>query len=167
MLLYLLRHAVAEARDARRWPDDALRPLSLEGIERMRVAARGMAALELTFDVIFTSPYARARETAEIVSRRFPDVALVERRELAPEQGVDAVTQMLRAAPGPFSAILLVGHEPDLGELACALLSGTHGDWMPLKKGGLVCLEIDRLDVVPPRARLRWAAPPRILRALG
>ena len=167
MLLYLLRHAPAESRDARRWPDDALRPLAVDGMERMRLAARGMDALGLSFDLIFTSSYMRARQTADIVSRRFPDVPLVEHRALIPEMGIDAIRAMLRAAPGPLSSVLLVGHEPDLGELACALLSGETGAWLPLKKGGLVCLELERLDIVPSPTRLCWAVPPRVLRALG
>ena len=43
MDVYLIRHAIAELRDATRWPDDSLRPLSDEGSERFRRAARGLS----------------------------------------------------------------------------------------------------------------------------
>src|ERR1051326_4477132 len=64
--LYLIRHGIAEARgDA--WPDDAKRPLSDDGMDRMKKGARGLARLNVAFDVILTSPLVRTRQTAEIV----------------------------------------------------------------------------------------------------
>src|SRR5258706_7668086 len=65
--LYLVRHGVAEERgDA--WPDDAKRPLTDEGISRMRKVTRGLAELGVSLDLILTSPLVRARQTAEILA---------------------------------------------------------------------------------------------------
>src|SRR6185295_8742979 len=83
--LYLIRHAVAEER-GEAWPDDTKRPLSDDGAERMRKAARGLARLGVAFDVILTSPLVRTRQTAEIVAAAFdirPPIVAVE--SLAPE----------------------------------------------------------------------------------
>src|SRR5919106_4959014 len=82
--LYLIRHAVAEQRgDA--WPDDAKRPLSEEGMTRMRKAVRGLARLDVSIDVILTSPLVRARQTAEIVAAGFaPRPSIVSSDALTP-----------------------------------------------------------------------------------
>src|SRR5947209_13148449 len=65
--LYLVRHGVAEER-GEKWPDDTKRPLTADGVERMRKAARGLERLDVQLDVILSSPLVRARQTAEILS---------------------------------------------------------------------------------------------------
>ena len=65
--LYLVRHGLAEER-GEKWPDDTKRPLTEEGIVRMRKAARGLARLGVAVDVVLTSPLVRARQTADIVA---------------------------------------------------------------------------------------------------
>src|SRR4051812_9738149 len=67
MELYTLRHAKAEERSARH-DDDSQRALTKEGIKRQRDVSHGMKALELEFDLILSSPFARAKLTAEIVA---------------------------------------------------------------------------------------------------
>ena len=66
--LYLVRHAIAEPRDPARWPDDALRPLSPEGVELFRLAARGLQRIGVEVEAVLASSYARAWRTAEILS---------------------------------------------------------------------------------------------------
>ena len=160
--LYLIRHGAAEERgDA--WPDDSKRPLTDDGIERMQAAARGLIRLGVELDVILTSPFVRARQTAETVASAFevrPPVVLVD--SLTPNgsfQGVlnDLERQVKRAR------IALVGHEPDLGSIA-ARLAGVR-QALPFKKGA-VC----RIDVrtIPPAGAgtLRWFMTARILGAI-
>src|SRR5438034_11639970 len=65
--IYLIRHGLAEERGDS-WPDDAKRPLTDEGISRMRKSVRGLSRLGVTLDVVLTSPLVRARQTAEIVA---------------------------------------------------------------------------------------------------
>src|SRR5436309_4247704 len=65
--LYLVRHGVAEQR-GEAWPDDSKRPLTEQGISRLRKSARGLARIGVGFDVILTSPLVRARQTAEVVA---------------------------------------------------------------------------------------------------
>src|SRR5919201_2517208 len=89
--LYLVRHAIAEERgDA--WPDDTKRPLSDDGISRMRKTARGLARLGVAVDVILTSPLVRTRQTAEIVAGAMDQKpAIVNIDSLAPGGGFTAV----------------------------------------------------------------------------
>src|ERR1044072_5656017 len=82
--LYLIRHAIAAERgDA--WPDDSKRPLTESGIARMRKAARGLARLDVTIDLILSSPLVRARQTADIVAAALdPRPSIVNIESLAP-----------------------------------------------------------------------------------
>src|SRR5262249_18753372 len=67
MELLLVRHAIAAERDPSRWPDDRDRPLTSQGEERMRRAARGLGRIAPEVDLAFASPLVRAWRTAEIL----------------------------------------------------------------------------------------------------
>lgn len=160
--LYLIRHGIAEARgDA--WPDDGRRPLTEEGILRLRKVARGLVRLGVTCDIVLTSPLVRARQTAEIIAATLdPHPHIITAESLAPggdcaEVIADLEKQTRRAG------IALVGHEPGIGELAARLIASRHP--IPFKKGA-VC----RIDVpsIPPDGpgELRWFLPPKVLRAV-
>ena len=160
--LYVIRHGLAEERGDQ-WPDDEKRPLSDEGVSRMRKAARGLARLGITFDVVLTSPLVRARQTAEIVAGGLaPRPALVNIESLSPGASYAAlVADLEKHARKP--RIALVGHEPGVGELAARLIGSRH----PIEfKKGAIC----RIDVedVPPSGPgdLRWLLTPKILRSL-
>ncbi len=67
MEIYLVRHAVAAERDAARWPDDSARPLTTDGARAFAHVARGLRELVATVEFVFSSPYRRAWQTAEIL----------------------------------------------------------------------------------------------------
>jgi len=67
MELYILRHAVAKSRDTWRGEDDSQRPLTRKGEKEMWRIAKAMKNLGLSFDLLLSSPFVRARRTAEIV----------------------------------------------------------------------------------------------------
>lgn len=167
MQIHLLRHAIAAPRDAARFPDDAIRPLTRDGRRRMQSAARGLRALGLRFDVILSSPLARTQETAQIAARALrphPPVKVL--RPLAPGGGAGGVLAALSGLPAGAS-ILLVGHEPDLSRLAGALVL-EHRDALPIefKKGALCRIDFEgaaRLGA----GRLIYHLPPRVLRGLA
>src|SRR4029434_10395463 len=68
MNLYLMRHGIAVAADQPGIESDSGRPLTAKGTKRMRQAARGLRRLGVSFDTVLTSPFLRARQTAEIVA---------------------------------------------------------------------------------------------------
>ncbi|MGH9161608.1 MAG: phosphohistidine phosphatase SixA [Vicinamibacteraceae bacterium] len=161
--LYLVRHAIAEQRGPA-WPDDSKRPLTDEGIARMRRIVGGLAALDVVLDVIFSSPYVRARQTADLLAEGLsPRPPVVEVPELAPSRRIGDMLAALPVRPRHRS-IALVGHEPSMGELAARLLKA-H-DAVPFKKGAICCLEVTALPSTTPGV-LRWFATPRMLRKLG
>jgi phosphohistidine phosphatase len=161
--LYLVRHAIA-AKRGDEWPDDTKRPLTKRGISRFEECVTGLRELEVAVDEVFTSPLVRAKQTAEILAAgmdRNPPVKILE--ALAPgHTAKDVMTQLAKAAKR--RRIALVGHEPDLGELAAHLIGANRA--IPFKKGG-VC----RVDVESFTSRsagtLIWFVGPKVLRELG
>lgn len=161
--IYLVRHGLA-AEQGPDYPNDADRPLTDEGIERLRVEARGLRSLQVSLDRVLTSPLVRAVQTAEIVAAgvgcRAP---LVTVSALAPSGRYDALTAAL-ARLGDDRAIALVGHMPSIGEFAARLVGAKEP--LLFKKGATCCIEVDALPPSGP-GQLRWFVPPRALRALG
>ena len=146
MNLYHLRHGIAAERGSARYPNDADRPLTTEGRDKLTRIARALRALELEVDLVLSSPYVRARETAELVVK----VAGLDRRvEFSDHLAADGdyrrlIAELAARRPAPGNA-LLVGHEPYLSSLASFLLTGGPGLDLVLKKGGLCKLGITKL----------------------
>lgn len=166
MYLYLVRHAVAYSRDAERWPDDSKRPLTPEGEEEFRGAARGLGRIVPEVEVLLSSPYERAWRTAEILAELAGWPAPEEFPALEPDIPPDKFVLALESYAGKHS-IAVVGHRPCLHELAVYLLTGDPGGAdMKIKKGGVVCIEFDDR----PKAgagKLRWLFTPKVLRSLS
>ena len=166
MKLYLLRHAIACARDPHRFPDDDARPLTRRGRVRMRVAAGGLRKLGIEPKVIHSSPLVRAKQTAEIVAAAMKPKAKVRvAQALAPGRDPFRIFRSLRDKNGR-DEVVLVGHEPDLSKFAGLLLSGAPAVMMKWKKGGLCCIELPETPA-PGGGRLLFQATPRMLRMLG
>ena len=160
MNLFLLRHGLAVERDEFDFARDKLRPLTAKGKNQMRQVSAAMRVQELKFDLIFSSPLVRARQTAEIVAA---DLKLKQRLSLADElkpggQTNKLIQTIVRLKPAPEN-VLLVGHEPDLSELISWLVTGRAGAGFVLKKGGLAKLEIENLNFEK-CARLAWLITP-------
>jgi phosphohistidine phosphatase len=161
--LYLIRHGLAAARGDDH-PDDAKRPLTAQGVARLRREARGLKALGVTFDQVLTSPLLRAQQTAEILGLALGSKAPVAQLEaLAPGGAASAVATAL-ADYSRRSSIALVGHEPNMGELAARLL-GTRVA-IPFKKGAVCRIDFEALPPEKP-GQLVWFATPKMLRRIG
>lgn len=165
--LYLVRHAVAALRGPD-YPDDTDRPLTQEGVERFRRSVAGLRELGVQLDLALTSPYVRAHETAELLCAGLrPRPKLVVIDALAPgRKPADVIAAVARhsAAGRGASRVALVGHEPDLGELAARLL-GARGT-LEFKKGAVCRIDVDRAMPAGP-GTLRWLLTPRVLRGLA
>jgi phosphohistidine phosphatase len=161
--LYLVRHAIAAERGDE-WPDDTKRPLTERGIGRFKEVVLGLRALDVGIDEIFTSPLVRAKQTADLLAAGIEGKPVVKLLEaLSPGHTASSVmTELAWAAKR--QRIALVGHEPDLGELAAHLIGAQRA--LPFRKGG-VC----RIDVGGLTARragsLQWFVQPKMLRALS
>lgn len=160
--LYLIRHGIAEERgDA--WPDDTKRPLTEEGIDRLRKSSRALERLGVSFDVVLTSPLVRTHQTAEIIASAYsPKPSIVNMDALAPGGSSATVIAELEKH-AKKTRIAIVGHEPDIGELA-AKLAGIRLD-LEFKKGAIARIDVDALPPEGP-GQLRWFIPPKFLRSL-
>jgi phosphohistidine phosphatase len=160
--IYVIRHGLAEERgDA--FPDDAKRPLSEDGISGMRKAARGLARLGVTIDVVLTSALVRAKQTAELVAGGLnprPPVSTVE--SLAPGGTYQEIVADLEKQ-SRRKRIALVGHEPGIGEFAARLIGSRHP--IAFKKGAVCRIDVDSLPPSGP-GDLRWLLTSKILRSI-
>jgi phosphohistidine phosphatase len=163
MELYLVRHAIAAERGDE-WPDDSKRPLTERGISRFKEVVGGLKRLDVSIDEIFTSPLVRARQTADLLAAGTSDKATVKTLDaLAPQHTPAAVMSQLAKA-AKRSRVALVGHEPDLGELAAHLIGAQRA--LVFRKGGIARIDVG--SVTSRRAgSLIWFLPPKVLRQLA
>jgi phosphohistidine phosphatase len=128
MDLILWRHA-----DAFDGVPDMQRALTAKGSKQAKDVAKWLNARLPADARILVSPAVRAQQTAEALERPFQTVA-----ELAP--GADATAILLASGwPEGAGTVLVVGHQPTLGQAAAMLLFGEERE-LSLKKGGLVWL---------------------------
>jgi phosphohistidine phosphatase len=164
--LYILRHGIAAERGTPGFKTDADRPLTPKGRRQLRQIAAAMQNLELHFDLIVSSPFLRARQTAEIVARTLKlKKRLASSDELTPDGDSKALIRQLNE-PGPApDNVLLVGHEPNLSRLVALLISGEPATTIDLKKGGLCRLETDALRAGR-CAALSWLLTPKQMKMM-
>lgn len=164
MQVILFRHGPAGQRDPARWPDDASRPLTPRGRQRVEEVARGLERLAPPITHVATSPLARASETARLLraAAGLPKPVVLD--PLGPGGGYRRLLDWLRTHDAG-SCVLLVGHEPDLGKLAGVMLFGAPAS-MPLKKAGACSIAFVG-EVAPGNGRLQWFLPPRALRRMA
>jgi phosphohistidine phosphatase len=165
MNLYILRHGKACTRSPK-WQPDSTRPLTRDGEKRMFDAAAGIQALDLSFDLILTSPYIRALRTAEIVAEILKSKKMVETKGLVPEEDPQTIIDEFNEHYSNFKQVLLVGHEPHLSTLISTLLSGKDALEINLRKGALCSLTAKRLEDGP-CACLEWLMTSRQLARIG
>jgi phosphohistidine phosphatase len=163
--LYVMRHGLAVSRASVRFSDDAQRPLVPEGKEKMREIGEGLKRMGFEVDWIVTSPLVRAVETAGIIAESLAARAPVDVCEaMRPGGSPEDLIAFLAKRPSR-TRVLVVGHEPDLSELAARLIgAGSHAN-LALKKGGCGMISFDEF---PPKSpgQLVWWLTPRLLRKL-
>jgi phosphohistidine phosphatase len=162
----IVRHADAGEADSRKYPDDALRPLSPEGEKEMGRIARGMRKIDIEIEHVFDSGYARARQTALCICKAYEiDPASIRvLKSLVPDAEPAKTASELRTLR-ELSHVALVGHMPQLGRLVGYLVAGNTELALELKKGAVCLLEVDRWS--PGGAAISALLPPKALRKLG
>jgi phosphohistidine phosphatase len=158
MRLYFLRHA-----DALAGADDAARPLSPRGWKQARRLGRFLEEAGVVFDLGYSSPLVRARETAEVVLNCCGAVAANQLKKvdvLANDATQKRFDGWLRALP-EVEHILLVGHAPTLAERVRALLGLPDESSLNLPKGAVICLETEDQRT----ATLKFFVTPKLLGA--
>jgi len=166
MRIYLFRHGEALSKADPNIASDADRPLVEEGIRRTRQAAEGLKRLGIALDAVFTSPWLRAKQTAQIVCEVLEiGGQLKVMEELAGDKTIEHVMNAL-VKQAQFEDVMLVGHNPLLSDLAAYLLT-LHTDWtqVDLKKSGICTVEVERIPPKEP-GTLLWMMTAKQLRAM-
>jgi len=163
MEIYILRHGIAVERGTPGYKRDGDRPLTDEGVEKMRQIAKAMREMDLQFDVIFSSPYVRAKATADIVAETLGENVTLTDSLLPEADPPELIDEINDEKP---QRVLLVGHEPDLSALISTLICGKRNADIELKKGGLAKLTAETLTYGK-CATLNWLLTPKQLRQLG
>lgn len=156
--LYIIRHGLA----GKPLEDESLdeeRPMTKKGKDRMKDIAKGLEELGVSFDVIVSSPLARAKETAEIVDKYCCDADGIEYTDLLkPGATYDGLISYLNGLEGK-DTVAIVGHEPFLSGFASYCLSKGKNSFIRLKKGGVLALEMDG-ELKPGQCKLAWLMEP-------
>ena len=155
MRLYLVRHATAVPRGTPRYSEDSSRPLTDEGRAEAHQAAQTLRRMKIKPDLIVTSPYLRAAQTAELLAHGLGFAKAVRQLEaLRAEEDPRNASLALRTFPG-HDHVALVGHEPHLSAWLAELVA-KDGMQCVMKKGGMACVEITRVPPSTGSGTLRW-----------
>ncbi|CAA9556180.1 MAG: hypothetical protein AVDCRST_MAG88-1127 [uncultured Thermomicrobiales bacterium] len=172
MQLYLLRHGDAADRVTGGYERDEDRPLTEKGREEARRAAAALANLGVAVDLLLTSPLLRASQTATLAAerlrpRRGPERSAAFAPGRRPEETLDALRSYEGEDTEPDAPrrVVLVGHMPDLGNLAGWLVWGRGDLTVTLRTGGLCRIDLPGRPGAA-RGELRWLLPPALLRRL-
>jgi phosphohistidine phosphatase len=141
MLLLLVRHADAGDRDPAQWPDDTLRPLTEKGRKVHAKVTKMLRDTGLVPELVLTSPWLRAAQTAEIMTQGLGLAPPVPCPPLAADPDLQALNAVVGSRKGK-AVVALVGHSPWIEELAAMLLTGSaKGMAMDFAKSGVMGLE--------------------------
>jgi len=167
MNLLIVRHGIAEDKRefAKTGKSDDLRPLTAEGRTKMTHSADGLREIVPEISLLATSPFVRARESAEILAHAYgieikstPDV-------LTPDGSFDEFVEWA-GDRAEQDVLTIVGHEPHLSTLATWLISGGSDSRIELKKGGACLLTFDGAPTAG-TGTLDWLLHPSHLRAIA
>jgi phosphohistidine phosphatase len=128
----------------------------------MKKIARGLQRLGVELDVILTSPYVRARDTAKILGERFDRMDRIYFSDnLIPPGNFEGLVFEIHEKYD-LANVALVGHEPMLSSLVSWLTTGDTDVRMTMKKGGVAYLSSESL-FQDGRATLEWLLTPALL----
>lgn len=183
MKLLVIRHAVAQDREdyqneARGEDvgirDDNLRPLTIEGIRKMRKNADGLSNFIGRPTMLVSSPLTRALQTTEILQENWIGLEMTYSEALRPDAKPSEFVSWFESSARVSSEtdldadilIAIVGHEPHLSKLVSWLLDGAKQPFIELKKGGACLIEFRDDVLAKGGGTLLWHATPAILRHL-
>jgi phosphohistidine phosphatase len=168
LVLVLLRHGHAGDAEVyarlRRGPDSS-RPLTAKGRADLKVVVRSLASFVKSTDLLVSSPYVRAKQTAEFVNLRMKNIDLEIWPELKPEERPELLLQKIkkRKARG---VCVFVGHEPHLSRLLSFILTGDIQTNFHIKKGGFAIVEFDG-GLTTQHARLKCLLQPSQIKKIS
>ena len=143
MHIILMRCASSESYEQE--PRDQDRGLTEDGRQDIAAAAAFLNALDIHLDAILTSPFKRARQTAEELARQLPEApAVTNAPAIMPGAGVEELMRAVcnRVQCSDTGWVLAVGHEPDIGRTLHEALGAQSQYRLPVASGDLFGLAL-------------------------
>lgn len=166
MNLILIRHAIAEDREEFIFKnkEDSLRPLTDKGRKKMLKMFERVEESIKEVDLIVSSPYLRAIQTAEILQSFLPKLKIEQAPELVPHCPPQAFMKWLKAHARENKTVAAIGHEPQLSLFISFLLSSKTESFIEMKKSGIAMLELSSVsEIETAHSQLLWLLSPKIL----
>ncbi|MCP3924009.1 MAG: phosphohistidine phosphatase SixA [Desulfobacterales bacterium] len=146
MNIYIVQHGLSEKDGSGK------KVLTIEGIEKVELIAGVAAGYGVKIDKIIHSGKIRAKQTAELISKKFNNVNIVEENDLNPNDDVELFKSKIEAN------LMIVGHLPYLNRLVSYLVTGNIDKKIfDLQNGGILCLNKDEDGWV-----IKWGFMPNI-----
>lgn len=156
MILYILRHAEAEAKIV----SDHERRLTAHGYEQAKRVGRFCSERKIFPEIILTSPVVRAKQTAAEFFGVVKKGELIEVPWMACGMDSEVALKELHAYKN-FQSVMIVGHEPDLSCLIATLLGLKNNFSFDVKKASLTAIEIEKFFLGV--GILKWSLPPELV----
>ncbi len=146
MEIYILRHGIAEA--GKPGQADSGRRLTAEGKEKLAKILGCARKAGVQPDVVLSSPYKRAIETAELAREYLKlDKPIIQSEVLTPMERAEKVWDEIRIHKDARQ-VMMVGHEPQLSSVVCYLI-GTSSGRVELKKGAMARVDVESIGIRP------------------
>jgi phosphohistidine phosphatase len=163
MILYIVRHGIAVDRTDPNSPPEAERPLTAKGVQKTRAAALGLKEVEVKPDILITSPFVRAAQTAEIFAEALGFATSKIRVSEALKPNANPAEIVREISRLKAKEVMCFGHAPHVDHLI-SQLAGARGLFTELKKAGVACLE----QTGPHGSwHVQWIVTPKVLRQLA
>jgi phosphohistidine phosphatase len=163
--LLLLRHAKS-SWDAPA-PRDFDRPLAPRGERDAPKIGKALRESGVAVELVVSSPAARARQTAELVTAAAKLKAPLHFDDAIYEAGVSALLGVVRGLPEDVDTAMLVGHNPGFEDLLGTLVGDADGAArVRVPTAMLACVELESprwRDVTAGAGTLVWMVVPRLL----
>nr|WP_228057297.1 phosphohistidine phosphatase SixA [Tychonema sp. LEGE 07203] len=158
----MFRHGIAA--EPEEYDTDSERPLTKQGDRKTRKIAQRLYDLEIQFDLILASPLLRAQQTAQILLSVGLSSKIAESAALAPSGDIGDWLKWYKQWQETGSrSLVLVGHQPDLGNWAQTLVWGRSQDALILKKAGIIGLILPETGSPVGRSQMFWLTGPKFL----
>ncbi len=168
MKLLIIRHA--KAGDREQWQTkklpDSDRPLTEEGITEFNVVVQSLPSLIVKLDRIYSSPYKRAMQTAELLRKAYPDTKISSSEVLLQGTSWKDVQSFLQKEWDKDGVICMIGHENHLSTVLSGLLSSSDENAFRFKKGGIAFVDLE-LRETRVTGKLFWFLPPKAVMKLS
>jgi phosphohistidine phosphatase len=157
MEIYLVRHGEYIDLGSETLEQDSQNQLSEAGVAKLQRQAQTLAEWQLPVERIVTSPFVRAKQTAEILAEGLAVPVEEHAALIRTHFNVAGLRQILKEYT-QIQHLMLVGHESDLSTVAADVVGGGT---LELARGGIIRVALDTLD--PPQGRLVWLLSPEVM----